>query len=124
MRFATIATTALTALTVLAGSAWAETDYRDFYDLNEDEQGAIISEVATTLVEEANASGEDVRAQCITALYFSSAFNPFEGQYPVGWETLFKVIEYERSAMATYDHYRTAEQTIAEIADVFCPPEN
>ena len=105
----------------LAGTAIAETDYVEFYAMDEDAQGAIISETAQALIEDVREAGNEIRALCVTALFFSSEFNPIQGRLPEGWKALNDVIAYERRSMENYRHSQSAEDTIRMIAELYCP---
>ncbi|MGR3565031.1 MAG: hypothetical protein ACU0FH_20280 [Heliomarina sp.] len=113
----------VTFAAALGAPALAETDYRDFYGMTEDQQGEIITDEAARLIEEAEAAGELFRRDCTTALFYSSIYNPIQGRLPTGWKTLFDVIEYERRSMDTYEHGQSVEDAIRDIAALYCPPE-
>ena len=113
----------VTIAAALGAPALAETDYRDFYGMTEDQQGEIITDEAAKLIEEAEAAEELFRRDCITALFYSSIYNPIQERLPTGWKTLFDVIEYERRSMDTYEHGQSVEDAIRYIAALYCPPE-
>lgn len=113
----------VTIAAALGAPALAETDYRDFYGMTEDQQGEIITDEAAKLIEEAEAAEELFRRDCITALFYSSIFNPIQERLPTGWKTLFDVIDYERRSMHTYEHDKTVERAVRDIAALYCPTD-
>lgn len=113
----------VTIAAALGAPALAETDYRDFYGMTEDQRGEIITDEATKLMEEAEAAEELFRRDCITALFYSSIYNPIQGRLPTGWKTLFDVLDYERRSMLTYEHGQSVEDAIRDIAALYCPPQ-
>ena len=113
----------VTIAAALGAPALAETDYRDFYGMTEDQQGEIITDEAAKLIEEAEAAEELFRRDCITALFYSSIYNPIQGRLPTGWKTLFDVIDYERRSMRTYEHDKTVERAVRDIAALYCPTD-
>ena len=113
----------VTIAAVLGAPALAETDYRDFYGMTEHQQGEIITDEAAKLIEEAEATEELFRRDCITALFYSSIFNPIQERLPTGWKTLFDVIDYERRSMHTYEHDKTVERAVRDIAALYCPTD-
>ena len=122
-RSAPIAALIVTFAAALGVPALAETDYRDFYGMTEDQQGEIITDEAARLIEEAEEAEELFRRDCITALFYSSIYNPIQKRLPTGWKALFDVIEYERRSMLTFEHGQSVEDAIREIAALYCPPE-
>lgn|GEM_PF-5874872 len=120
---APIATLVVAFVAALPAPALAETDYRDFYRMTEERQGEIITDEAARLIEEAAVAEEKFRRDCITALFYSSIYNPIQGRLPTGWKTLFDVIDYERRSMHTYEHDQTVEGAVRDIAALYCPPE-
>ena len=108
-------------IATLAGTAIAETDYRDFYSMDENARGGIISETALPLIEEARVAGKEIRALCVSALLFSSEFNPIQGRFPEGWNALNDVIAYERRSMENFEHNQSIEDAIRMIAELYCP---
>ena len=122
-RNATKAALLVTFVAALGAPALAETDYRDFYGMTEDQQGEIITDEAARLIEEAEAAEELFRRDCITALFYSSIYNPIQERLPTGWKTLFDIIDYERRSMHTYEHDQTVEGAVRDIAALYCPPE-
>ena len=115
------AAASLICIAGLVGTAQAETDYRDFYAMDEDAQGAIISKTAQTLIEDGTANDDKIRTLCMIALFFSSEFNPIQGRQPEGWKTLFDVIAYERRSMMSFQHSQSVEDTLRMIAELYCP---
>lgn len=113
----------VTFAAALGAPALAETDYRDFYGMTEDQQGEIITDEAARLIEGIDAEGQRTRRDCTTALFYSSIYNPIQGRLPTGWKALFDVIEYERRSMLTYEHGQSVEDAIRDIAALYCPPE-
>ena len=112
----------LTVAAALGTTVQAETVYREFYDMTEDQQGEIISGAAQILTAEAEAAGQDARRECINALFASSLFNPLQGRLPEGWNTLINVVAYERRNMQTYDHGQSVEDAIRKISELYCTP--
>lgn len=76
----------VTIAAALGAPALAETDYRDFYGMTEDQRGEIITDEAAKLIEEAEAAEESFRRDCITALFYSSINNPIQGTVADGME--------------------------------------
>lgn len=122
-RNATKAALLVTFVAALGAPALAETDYRDFYGMTEDQQGEIITDEAARLIEEAEAAEELFRRDCITALFYSSIYNPIQERLPTGWKTLFDIIDYERRSIRTYEHDKTVEGAVRDIAALYCPTD-
>jgi hypothetical protein len=122
-RNATKAALLVTFVAALGAPALAETDYRDFYGMTEDQQGEIITDEAARLIEEAEAAEELFRRDCITALFYSSIYNPIQERLPTGWKTLFDIIDYERRSIRTYEHDKTVERAVRDIAALYCPTD-
>lgn len=107
---------AIAGLLLIAGTAHADTSYRDFAQMDENARILVIRGAMQGQLDKATKEGAE-RAACIAELFMPTG----TGELALGYRTVLDAIEFDQNRPTSYDHHQTVEDATDKMIGVFCP---
>lgn len=103
-------------LLLFAGTAHAETSYREFAQMDENARIVVIRNAMHGQLDEAKNNSAQ-REACIAELFMPTG----TGELALGYSLIIDVIEFDQERPTSYNHNQTVEDVTDLMIGVFCP---